>query len=195
MFLCYFAIELRRPGTKWFPSSAYVFKCYICYICKITVLLFPVQVLILQAFLPFLQLHVLCSWLHWRIQQVLSPSFSIMPSHVLPYFYALISFPNIFVLLKLDGFVPLSCLHAHDVLSVVERLGSSRWSRWTALQEFFLGCWGQLLMLLSWTGFCLVQSTSTPNHPDFLWDELLWQAGSLLKKNWRRRKEVKTSKL
>lgn len=158
MFLCSFAMELRRRGPKWFPTFAYVFKCYICYICEITVLLLLVQVLILQSFLPFLKLHVSLFLLHWRTHQVLlSPSFSIMPNPVLPYFYALICFPNTFALLKPDGFVPLSRSHlqAHDVLSMEKRLGSSHWRRWTVLQEDCLSCWWQLLMLVSQTGFSL----------------------------------------
>lgn len=97
----------------------------------------------------------LCSWLHWRAQVLLS--FSITSSHVHPYFYALISFPNTFTLLKPDSFVPLSCSHlqAHDVLSMEKRLGSSHWKRWMVLQEGCLSCSQQLLLPRSWTGLSL----------------------------------------
>jgi len=124
------------------------------------------------------------SCLHWRTHQVLlSPSFSIMLSHVLPYLYALISSSKTFSLLKPDGFVPLSCSYlvledaGQQLLEKTHGTSGGLSELWTATSHAPL-----LDRILT-----LAQSTSVSDHLDSLWDELLWQAGCLLKKKLKKK--------
>lgn len=101
------------------------------------------------------------------------------------------SFPNTFGLLKHGGFLPLSCsyLQAHDVFLMEKRLGSSTGEDeqrfrtvWVVDGDFSCSSPGQASHFGS--------KCFTIWSPWFSLDELLWQAGTLLKKKWRRKQEI-----